>query len=327
MSDDDSNPVGITLLDALSRRASNGKVVQFPNDYELPEHVTVRTVLDDEEVEVVDLEQIAERPRDQRGCAVVHDGPSFAAYVNRLATPATTMWAHTPQQQGALPTITAVFNDHIGERLAVEGETVTIEGTELPIPAVPGRPGSPGWRDHTVRLEVARDEDWQAWCGADGKLMGMKAFATFLLDMQHTLGDGFAELMLAVTQFRSIRNIKTEQMVDLKSGKVSFVYTENNANSTTHKIELPDEIHLSTYIFVGPDDETLKVPVTALLRYEEPRNSEAAMSYGYKLVRPAAVEREAWRRICADVDAATGDVPMLQGRAPDPLRDYTTTAP
>lgn len=313
----------IDAVEVLARRAQNAEPVDFTDDYHLPEAVAVRVVRQDERIETTDLEKLEPGPREQRGTAKLHDDRSFAAYVNRLKTPATTMWANDLSDT-SLPTVTAVFNDHTGAvaevavRPSSEGEDSDREPTVLR----GGNAAYPGWRDHTAQLQVTYDEDWRDWRDADDKLMPQKAFATFLLDHQHTLGaEQFGQVMKAVSEFRSMRNVKHQSTVDLRTGVHTFTFEEQNAGSQQWVVQLPDKIVIRTWVYAGGDDEAQKVDVEALLRYQEPGDAKGSLQLAYKIVRPAAVEREAWRRIVADIAATVPDVPMLQGAAPAALRE------
>lgn len=313
----------VAAVEDLARRA-----VARPDVHTDPgeaiDHVTVRVTRDDESMEFLDLEPYAAGPRQQRGAAVLHDGPSFVTYVSRLATPATTLWADPTGNSGA-GTITAVFDDH--------------------------QPDVPGWREHRAALHAQLDPDWRDWVAADGKLMPQRDFAQFLLDHAHTIAaPGPAKLMPAVQQFTAARNAKYESAVNLTNGQVQMVYVEDITTSTKGRqnVALPTTITLQLFPYLGFPADVQAWPVVAHLRWQIP-NGGGELKIGVKLERPDRVRRDAWERLCADVatgcvyphpvrvgaddGSATNEVmtralvPMLQGVAPAALRQVETRRP
>lgn len=282
----------------LAARAEQARPVAFDNAEDvLPLGVTLRVVDDRQHVERVDLEALHPAPRDHRGSAELHDGPSFADYVTRLATDTTTLWAQPPTGKAPGGLVVAVFNDH--------------------------KAGQPGWRDHRAALLVQLDPDWQAWMSIDGKLMDQKAFAQFLLDHQHNIGEPPpARLMPAVLQFQAARNASYESSVNLDNGEVRLAYVEEikNNNKGKQTVALPQVITLGLYPFAGAVEDTAAYPVEARVRYQVP-NDGGPLQIGVKLTRPDYVVRQAWDRLCADLrDNTPATVPLLQGVAPAALR-------
>lgn len=274
----------------------------------LPRHVATELLRSDERIAREDLEHLADRPREARGSAVVHDGPSFVAYVNRHAAAATTMWAD-PAANSGNGVVVAVVDDHL--------------------------PGEPGWREHRVELRAQLDPDFADWVGIDGRLHSQKAFAQFLLDHDHTIVDPTPNrLMPAILQFTAARNAQYESSVDLDNGQVGLVYVEEIKTQNPkgrQRVALPQEITLALFPYAGAVEGLQAWQVKARLRWQIPADG-GALQIGVKLIRPDQVKREGWERMCADIasgvqtavparEGGHAPVPMLQGVAPGPLRN------
>jgi uncharacterized protein YfdQ (DUF2303 family) len=292
----------VEAIEDLTRRVYESTPVELPGAY--PVAVAARVMRNDERIQTLDLEHLEAQPREHHGNAVLHDGPSFAAYVNRLADERTTMWARQVPGGSTKPSITAIFNDHRDS-------------------------GQAGWRDHTATLDIDYDPDWKDWREADGKEMPQKDFAQFLLDHAHTLGQqDIGKLMLAVTKFRASRDTKYSSAVNLTNGEVTFTFEEQIKNDTkgAQTVTLPEKITIESFVFAGATEATQATVVEAFLRYEVPRDP-GPLRIGYKLIRPDKAEREAWDVVCAQIDEATPDeVPLLQGTAPAALRTRGATS-
>jgi uncharacterized protein YfdQ (DUF2303 family) len=283
----------------LTQRAASSEGVEFADaDVAVPLGVHVRVVDHHQRVERLDLEALHPTPREQRGAAQLHDGPSFAAYVNRLHTESTTLWAIPPEGKVGAGRITAVFYDHTGD--------------------------TPGWRDHRAELAVRLDPDWLDWMRIDGALVEQKVFAQFLLDHQHNIGAPPPnQLMPAVLQFSAARNAQYESSVNLDNGQVRLVYVEEVKNNSKGKqtAVLPQVITLGLFPFAGALADEPAWPVEAHVRYEIPHDG-GALKIGVKLTRPDHVVRQAWDRLCAQLrDEIPEQVLLLQGPAPSALRD------
>lgn len=293
------------VVEDTVRRAETRRPVSFGDDYLVPEGVVVQVLRDDEHLAMKDLEPLDHHPRENRGAAELHDGPSFINYVTRLHSKATTMWARPPQpanpQAGtrAQPgRVVAVFNDHTAE-------------------------DKPGWRDHRATLIVQDDPDWAAWSKIDGALISQKDLAQFFLDHSHNIkAPSPARLMPAVMQFQAARNAKYESGVNLDNGEIRMSYVEDikSDNKGRQNVALPQTITLSLYPFAGAVEASEAYEVEARVRYKIPADG-GALEIGVKLTRPDFVIRQAWEKLSAEISAGTpADVLMLQGIAPDALR-------
>jgi uncharacterized protein YfdQ (DUF2303 family) len=293
------------VVEDAVRRAEARRAVPMPDGYTLPEGVSQTIIRDDEDIATKDVEQLAARPRETRGTAELHDGASFIAYVTRLHSEATTLWACPPKPadpvkgtRATAATVTAVFNDH----------------------AACDRPG---WRDHRATLTVQDDLDWAAWRGMDGKLVGQKDFAQFLLDHAHNIkAPSPARLMPAVLQFQAARNATYESGVNLDNGEIRMSYVEEvkNSGKGRQNVALPQTITLGLYPFAGAVEASEAYEVEARVRYKIPAEG-GELQIGVKLTRPDFVVQQAWDKLSAEIAAGVpSGVLTLQGVAPESLR-------
>ncbi|WP_394360703.1 DUF2303 family protein [Amycolatopsis sp. SB7-3] len=254
-----------------------------PAPFELaPEKsVVVRTLRNDERVDTTDLESLLDQPRRPRGTALLTDPSDFAAYVARLATRSTTVWADQDHLR-----ITATFNDHS-------------DGF------------SPGWRDHQAVLQLKHDDDWKAWLRHHGSLMPQEDFAEHLEDHAHTIVNPDTATMLEIAlTFQTRRNASFSRGARLNSGDVQLAWSEETTAKAgaSGRLEVPAEFTIAVSPFFGlPATE-----VTARLRW---RIRDGQLGIGYRLDRPDLVHRQAFadvRQMLAD----TLEAPVLLGAAP-----------
>lgn len=279
MPDDTADQTPVVVAD-LQRRADAATPPQ-PFDLTPEKSVVVRTLRNDERVDTTDLERLLDQPRRPRGSAVLTEPNDFAAYVARLHTASTTVWADQDHSQ-----VTATFNDH------ANGYTA-------------------GWRDHEAVLRLKRDEDWKAWIRRDNSLMTQEDFAEHLEDRAHTIVNPDTATMLEVAlTFQTRRNASFSRGARLDSGDVQLAWSEETTAKAgaSGRLEVPAEFTIAVAPFVGlPATE-----VTARLRW---RIREGQLGIGYRLDRPDLVERQAFadvRQMLADAL----DAPVLLGAAP-----------
>lgn len=254
-----------------------------PYDLTPDTSLVVRTIQMDERIDTVDLERLLAAPRRERGLVLLHEPVDFAAYIQRMENPATTVWA----DDTAL-SVTAVFNDHT--------------------------PDGAGWRDHTAVLGIRRDPDWEAWLARDNQLATQAEFAEHLEDQARVIVDPDAATMLEVaTSFQARRNASFSRATRLDSGDVQLAWAEETTASagSSGRLEIPRQFVLKIAPFVG----VLPVEVIARLRY---RIRDNRLGIGYKLDRPDIAERSAF----ADIRAGIVNVitsPVMSGTAPRPV--------
>ncbi len=288
MSGDQLDDTAVLAAADLGRRladASNERRVEIDPADALPFVVPLR---DDEHLEPFDPERFLYRPRRPRGHADMHDPVSFAAYVTRLhgLDQATSLWADDRAR-----TVVAVFNDHGGD--------------------------APGWRDHTAKLTVRVDLDWQSWIGNNGKLIPQVQFGEFLENQLHAIVDPPAADLVGIAKtLVGKRNLSFESSVKWESSDVAFEYREDTraeVKGKAGKVEIPKTFKIRLAPFVG----AAPVEMVARLRYDITRE---CLSLGYQLTRPDRAEKEAFDRIVTQVGETTPEgVPVLFGTAPTPV--------
>jgi uncharacterized protein YfdQ (DUF2303 family) len=238
----------------------------------------------DEKVVVTDLEHHLDAPLRARGSVGVHDPGDFARYVQRIADPThTSVWADIDRAA-----VTALLDDH-------------------------GHVDQPGWRSHTVRLDLQGDPDWNAWLARDNKLFGQVSFAEFLEQQMHTvIQPAAADIYEVATTLQAKRNITYASSVRLKSGDVKFTFNEETAAKAGQKgeLEIPDEftLRLAPFAYATP------VELTAKLRY---RIEDGQLKIGYKLLRPLEIRRDAFSAIVGEIRGLLGEgLPVFLGSTP-----------
>lgn len=274
-------PDHIATAADLGRRDAERK----PEPYALTgaSALVVAKVRCDEEVRRLSLERYLSAPLRTRGTATLHSPDDFAAYVNRLADPHTTLWADI--EHGS---VTAMLDDHLDSDTA-------------------------GWRSHTVRLTLPPDPDWVKWLRFDEKLIEQAPFAEFIEQMTHTIvSPSAADMLEMVTTFQAKRNVSFRQEFNLTSGDLQLTYDEETKASTrSGHIEVPREftVSLSPWITVSP------VELTAKLRH---RIENGRLTIGYTLIRPDLALREAFDGVVNRI-AEQVEHPMHLGVAPSPV--------
>lgn len=281
----DSMPTAVDQIADLARRDAE----RTPDSYLLNHDnaLVVAKVRNDETVHVRDLEQYLATPQRARGHAVIHDPGDFCAAVNRLSNvDHTTVWASVDTG-----TITAVVNDH-----------ATWD--------------QPGWRDHTLTLQLQADEDWKAWMGLNGRLVEQAKFAEFIEDVAHTVVSPDNATMLEVASTMVAKHqVEFSQSTRLQTGDVALMFEEttNAKAGTKGDIEVPERIvvQLSPWRGVQP------AQIDGRLRFTI-RGGQLAI--GYKLIRPDSFRDEVFSRLVQRVEEGLDTVPIYRGTPPASLR-------
>lgn len=266
--------------------------------------LVITQVRADTTLKVEDLERYAPAPRRASGTAVLHNATDFAAYVQRVAGPYTTVWADETTL-----TVTAVINDHTAP-------STTNDGTE---------PHEPGWRDHTVVLRLQPDPEWLAWAGASGleKLMTPPKMAEHLENYDRNIVNPTAADMIELADtMRASRNADVVDSTDRRSGATHILYKDEvrASGGKNGELAIPDELTLSIAPYLGWDPVTVKARFR--FRVAEERGDGATrhrLKLGYELVRPDLVQRDAFGAVRAVVQQRLGDsIPIFTGSAPAP---------
>lgn len=285
---DDSNALS-TVAD-LARRATEAAQSKVERDGIDPTLV-VRERRLDTTLDFLDLERYEPAPRRASGTTVVHSAAAFAAYVLRVGTLATTVWADQTSN-----VVTAVINDHVA-------------GAEQ------------GWRDHRVRLSLQTDPEWAAWMGwcqgGEGRLHKPVDTAEFLEQYGAAVSKPkLIELLEIAQTIRGTKNVKVHDMTDLHTGAVTFGVEETVGAKAGEKrhIKIPEEITVKLAPYLGYDPVELRI----LFRFRV-LDQGGALRLRFDPVRPDVAQRTAFNLVRAAIAKELGDQhPVYLGAAPEP---------
>lgn len=234
--------------------------------------------------ETVDLERYLDTPRRTLGTVTVHTADGFAqAFANLAFTDGeggVNIYADEEKMS-----LVAVLNDDV--------------------------PGTAGWRDHRISLQLRPTEEWAAWKAIDRQLVEQARFAEHVEDRlgDITAPDSATVLEMAQT-FEATASAQFRGGARLKSGARSLTYTEevDAAAGQGGSIEVPDRLELAIAPFLGAP----RYAVTARFRFKVEREG---LKLGVVLDRPAEVERQAFRAFRDEVVARV-DLAPIAGVAP-----------
>lgn len=286
MSIEDTSTATAEIIADLARRADAAE----PHTYEVTHgtEIVVTKLRADERIATLDLSRFLPEPSRSHGHADVRHPADFAELVNRLAEPAlTTVWAD--ERAG---TVTAVINDH-------------------------GSEDCPGWRDHTVKLTLQSDADWERWALADGKLVQQEDFAEFVEDSVHTITDPEPATLLEIAlTFQAKRGLEFEQGLRQDTGDVRLRFMETSEATAGAKgdLEIPETITVSLSPWIG----ATPVELRARLRW---RIRDRRLVLGYRLHRADLARTQAFAAMVSQIrDGLAVGLPVFLGPAPSPVR-------
>lgn len=219
-----------------------------------------------------------EHPRRSKGKISLHDAESFVTAVKERGT--ATVYADEEAMA-----LVAVLNDDTTD--------------------------TPGWRDYRAELVLRRTPEWKAWL--DGQDLGdQERFAERIEDGQPEIVNPPAAVVLELAQhFHAATAVDFKSAQRLADGQTQLVYVEN-VQATAGKsgdIKIPETFDLVVRPFIGAD----LFKITARLRY---RVRGGKLQIGYTLVRPEAVERDAFNDVVFKALAGLDGTTFLAGPAP-----------
>lgn len=285
---------GVDTIAEMARAA----VEIDPVNVSVDEPVLIGRLRDGERFVVESMERLLSAPLTTRGTATIYDPSDFVEYVIRLLSPHyTTLWADETSGR-----ITALLDDHADV-------------------------DDPSWRQHTVRLELQADADWEEWTSRDGKPMSQAQFAEFLEDVAHTVKEPrAADLIQIATTLHAKRSVDFSSALRTDNGDVQFTYNETTSATAGQKgtLEIPTEfrIRLTPWLGVAP------VEMVAKLRY---RVQQGQLSIWFKLLRPDRVRGDAFAGVIATIREGLTpkseenaepaySIPILTGPAPQQIK-------
>jgi uncharacterized protein YfdQ (DUF2303 family) len=242
-----------------------------PRELDTAKVYAVRTA--DGGLAVMNLEGAREAPDRPRGTYRPATVASFLEYVKEWAASGTTVWVHPTDAK-----VVAVLDDH--------------ENAD-----------TPGWREHTVRLELIPTPEWLFWKEHDGQLMDQQSFAEKIEDGLSDVVDPDGAKMLEIAQsIQTTTDVAFHSGIDLSSGEAKFRYDETVEAKAGEKGDLvvPQVFELGIPPYVGEDAYRIE----ARFRF---RNRGGHLQLGYKLQQPELAERAVLEGIGARIGEELGD--------------------
>jgi uncharacterized protein YfdQ (DUF2303 family) len=251
------------------------------------------------------LDEYLEKPERRKGTVVAKDMASFVAIIRRFKSEASVGFADPAgggKEGGVPPSLMAVFDYH-----PAGGESTKAD-----------------WLLHRAHYVPALSDEYLAWKAKNGAFMSQQDFASFIeeriTDVSSAtlteLQEKFAELMQGtfatpselVTLSRGLEiNVggTVKNAVRTSSGEISVVFNQAHTDAANQPIKVPNLFQIAIPVFYGG----AAYRVNAWLRY---RVNGGAITWGYQLVRPDIVFKDAFDEIVAKVREDTG-VPVYVG--------------
>lgn len=191
-----------------------------------------------------DLDRYMPQPARPTGSTVHSTPASFIDYVNRHATPATTVWVHLidpPADRASFAAATVILNDHRPDiRSAIDPDAAVLN------PA--------GWGDHRATLNLTWSAAWRRWLAATGKYLDQEAFSELIEDGLAEIVEPAAADMLELAQ--SLHVSKSSEFTSdrrLTDGRVQFAYRQQQTATAgaNGNLEIPTRITLRIQPFDG----------------------------------------------------------------------------
>jgi uncharacterized protein YfdQ (DUF2303 family) len=234
-----------------------------------------------------EVDRLNEKDRAE-GAYQVGDVRSFVEYVQRHATPASTVWLDPHAR-----TVVAVLDDHPA---TAAGELPD----EVPL-------GGRGW--HRVTLTLEHTPEWNRWVGNDGRLLGQESFAELVEDSITVIAEPPAADLLELAQTLQGTTTATWRSGHrLQDGSIQLRYDEDvqaTAGRDGNTV-IPHHFTLVLEPFFGE----APVSVEARFRY---RLNGGDVKLGYRLDNIERVERNALDVIADRIREQLGTVPVLTG--------------
>lgn len=210
-------------------------------------------------------------------------------------------WRETPYRKTGVykPATVEAFLNYAGRHAVLETSTIWVHPTSGLIVAVfdDNDSVSPGWKQHTARLQLAATPQWKHWVEKDNSMMSQTEFAEHIeVGLEDILEPNGAVILEMAQTFHAKTTATFRSGTRLSSGETQFQYDEEIKASAGAKgtLEIPSVIMLGISPFIG--EEAYKV--IARLRY---RINSGHLSLGYKLDRPDLVVRDALEKIATQV--------------------------
>lgn len=210
-------------------------------------------------------------------------------------------YAGRPRRKTSSPTVTDAqsFKDYV-EKHGIEGETeVTAQETEGRIISIidAGTDLEPGWRKHSITLQLRASDEWRRWLDRNNKLMRQVDFAEFLEDnAKDILEPSYADIFEIATSLQVKRGVDFESATRLDNGEIQLGYRETTTASAgkVGQMSVPQTLVIALRPFKGGEPYR----VTASFRY---RLNGTELTMGYKLQNLEKIRDEAFATVAEDV--------------------------
>lgn len=226
---------------------------------------------------LANMEKSQAAPRRIRSQPVLHDLPSFLAYVNRYKDNETTIFA-AKHAEGL--GVTAIFD----------------------YPA----PDKPRWGDHRVSLRTQHSDEWNRWVASDGEPKTQTQFAEFVENEQKLfVKPTGADMLTYATEIDIRRTVNWQGSTRLATGDiaVSFV-SETKANGGKGEVELPTVFSVALQPFLNGE----RYEVQARLRVGI---DDGKLELHYELQRVEEVLQHAMDEVMSAIVSSTSITPLI----------------
>lgn len=213
----------------------------------------------------------------------------------------TDQYAARPRRKTSAPKVTDAqsFKDYL-EKHGIEGETeVTAQETEGRMICIidAGTDIEPGWRDHSITLQLQASDEWRRWLDRNNKLMRQTDFAEFLEDnAKDILEPSYADIFEIATSLQVKRGVDFESATRLDNGEIQLGYRETTTASAgkVGQMSVPQTLIIALRPFKGGEPYR----VTASFRY---RLNGPDLTMGYKLQNLEKIRDEAFATVAEEV--------------------------
>lgn len=229
---------------------------------------------------VVDPADITHQPFRAKGERTVADLDSLLAELDRRPLgDAGTLWGKANAGR-----LTAIYNDHTDT--------------------------DPGWRDDKLTLQLAPDEDWQAWHNISGTYFRQAEFGDKVENLLHTVTNpDQAELLEIIDSIRASTSGEFESAIERANGSQKLTYKQEHTVKAGRggQLEIPQIITLELRPWDGHPET---YPVEAYFRT---RVQDGALGLAIKLKPTQQIIREAWYAVTQAVASQTGKPVLAVG--------------
>ncbi len=152
---------------------------------------------------------------------------------------------------------------------------------------------TPGFCQHSVRLEPRHSDQWLKWSALDNVEVSQETFAEFVEDNYSDFASPDAATMLEIATTIAVNsNVNYRKAVRLHNGQVQLQYNQNVEGRACEegRIEIPTEIQIGLSPFVG----SLTYGVKLRLRY---RLTNGEVKFRFKAINAAEVLVDAFNGI------------------------------